>query len=73
LQAHSVRKRNYPDTAVGDMVRIYTKKKNFQKERVPVWSQYKYKVTKIETSHGQRFYYVDGQTKPMMRHEILKS
>jgi len=72
LEAHSVKKRKYPDVAVGDLVRIYTKKKNFKKEHVPVWSQNKYKITKIDESHGQKFYYVDGQAKPMMRHEILK-
>ena len=48
------------------------KKKNFQKENVSVWSPYKYKVIKIDESHGQKFYHIDGQTKPMMRHEILK-
>jgi cytochrome c biogenesis factor len=53
-------------------VRVYTKKRNFQKERQPVWSVTKHKVNKIEESHGQKFYHVEGYAKPLMRHEILK-
>jgi hypothetical protein len=47
LELHRVKKRKYPDVNVGDSVRVYTKKKNFQKERVPVWS---------EKIHGGRYY-----------------
>ena len=53
-------------------VRVYTKKRNFQKERQPVWSATKRKVFKIEESHGQKFCHVEGYIKPLMRHEILK-
>jgi hypothetical protein len=47
------------------------KKKQFDKERVPVWSDYKYKVIKIDQSHGQNFYHVEGLERPYLRHEIL--
>ena len=47
------------------------KKKNFQKERVPVWSLNKYNVNRIVHSIGQDYYDLDGYTKPMLRHEIL--
>ena len=72
IEMHKEKKRKYPDIVVNDYVRVFTKKKNFQKENVSVWSQHKYKVIKIDESHGQKFYHIDGQTKPMMRHEILK-
>jgi hypothetical protein len=72
LEINRVSKRKYPDIKENDEVRIYTKKKNFQKERVPVWSLNKYTVNKIVNSHGQDYYYLDGYNKPMLRHEILK-
>lgn len=72
LEAHRVKKRKYPDIANGDEVRIYTKKKNFQKERFGVWSKTTHKVSRIEQSHGQDFYYIEGREKPLMRHEVLK-
>ena len=71
LEMHRVKKRRYKDVNVGDDVRVYTKKKNFQKERVGVWSENKYKVIKIEESHGQKFYYTEGRERPLLRHEML--
>ena len=71
LEMHRVKKRKYPDISVGDDVRIYTKKKNFDKERVPVLSDYKYKVIRVDQSHGQNFYHLEGLERPYLRHEIL--
>ena len=71
LEMHRVKKRKYPNISVGDDVRIYTKKKQFDKERVAVWSDYKYKVIRIDQSHGQSFYHVEGLDRPYLRHEIL--
>ena len=71
LEINGIKKRKYPDISVGDSVRIYTKKPNFSKERVPVWSINTYIVEKIEEQHGQDFYYVSGRDKPLLRHEIL--
>ena len=64
--------RKYPPIEVNDKVRIYKKKGKFDKERVPVWSENLYNVDNIETSMGQKFYYVSGREKPLLRHEILK-
>ena len=71
LELHRVKKRKYPDINVGDSVRIYTKKKNFQKERVPVWSENKYKVEDITENFNQKFYHIEGRDRPLLRHEIL--
>ena len=71
LEVNTVKKRKYPSIDVGDMVRIYTKKPNFSKERVPVWSATRFKVERIEESHGQQFYHVAGRDRPLLRHEIL--
>ena len=71
LELHRVKKRKYTDIHVGDSVRIYTKKKNFQKERVPVWSENKYKVEDITENFNQQFYHIEGRDRPLLRHEIL--
>ena len=71
LELHRVKKRKYPDINVGDSVRVYTKKKNFQKERVPVWSENKYKVEDITENFNQKFYHIEGRDRPLLRHEIL--
>jgi len=63
--------RKYPPIEVNDKVRIYKKKGKFDKERVPVWSENTFNVDKIEISMGQKFYYVSGREKPLLRHEIL--
>jgi hypothetical protein len=53
-------------------VRVYQKKKIFDKERVPRWTAETYKVDNISEEFGQKFYKVADWTKPFIRHEILK-
>lgn len=72
LEINRISKRKYPEINVGDSVRVYTKKKNFQKERVPVWSDNVYKVDEITENFKQQFYHLEGRDKPLLRHEILK-
>jgi hypothetical protein len=72
LEIHKVKNRKYPELDVGDHVRIYTKKKNFQKERVSIWSENVYEVEEITENYNQKFYHVKGKDKPYMRHELLK-
>lgn len=64
--------RKYPDIDIGDKVKIYTKKKQFDKEHVPVWSKIDYEVENIEETRGQQFYKLIGLTRSFMRHELLK-
>ena len=71
LELNAVQKRKYPDIKVGDYVRVYTKKKLMDKERISVWSKPKYEVEKIEEKQGQDFYYLSGYDNPLLRHEIL--
>jgi hypothetical protein len=71
LELHRKSKRKYPEIKEGDKVRIYTKKKNFQKERIPVWSENLFTVDKIEEKNNQNFYYLNGRDRPLLRHEIL--
>jgi hypothetical protein len=73
LEAGAVKKRKYPAISVGDRVRIYKKKGNFVKERYPVWSAETFKVERIQDSHGQDFYCVNGETVPCFEHGSISS
>ena len=55
LELRAKHTRKYPDSNVGDQVKIYTQKKRFDKERKSVWSADSYSVEGIEPSHGQSF------------------
>ena len=72
MEAHNIKKRKYPEINIGDNVRYFVKRKNFEKERVPVWSKALHKITGITQDHGLKFYKVEGYNRPLMRHEVLK-
>jgi hypothetical protein len=64
--------RKYPEISEGDSVRIYRKRKNFEKGvRVPVWSENSFTVENIKEENGQKFYYITNRGRPLLRHEIL--
>ena len=64
--------RKYPDIKIGDEVRIYRRRKNFEKEAVALWSDKKYKVTEIEdVPNVGKLYHVEGLPNPLLRSEIL--
>ena len=73
LEMNRINKRRYPDISLNDTAWLYTKKNNFQKEGVPLWSEKKYEVIRIDKSHGQSVHYIEGREEALMRHEILKS
>ena len=72
LELRAKHTRKYHDINLGDKVKIYNKKKRFDKERKSVWSSDSYSVEGIEPSHGQSFYKTSASVKPCMRHEVLK-
>ena len=72
LEINAIRKRKYPDIKVGDRVKIYKKKKVFEKERIPVWTELSYEVEDIKDERGQESYYLNGYHRPLLRHELLK-
>ena len=47
LNKHAVYNRKYPDIKVGDTVRIYKKKRTFDKQQVSVWTNSKYTIEDI--------------------------
>ena len=72
LIIHSIKKRKYPELNVGDKVKIYRKRKKFDKERVPVWEDDYTTITDIKEAHGQKLYKVEGSPIPFIRSNILK-
>ena len=46
--------RIYPDSNVGDYVKIYNKNNKMDKERIPVWSKENYLVESINYSMGKK-------------------
>jgi uncharacterized membrane protein (UPF0127 family) len=74
LENNRIKNRKYKDIKVGDKVRIYKKKKNFQKSNVSIWSDNRYEVKEIEdVPNVGKLYHVIGMPKPMLRAELLLS
>ena len=72
LSSKARRNRIYPEVDKGDEVKIFRKRKPNEKERVGNWSQNVYTIEKIDKKVGQNYYYVEGQTRPYLRFELLK-
>lgn len=72
LEVNRISTRKYPELKVGDKVRVYKKRKAFDKERVGVWEDGHRKITDIIESHGQKLYKVDNVDRPLIRSNILK-
>ena len=70
LQAKSNRK--YPAVEVLDKVKLMRKKAITEKERTSNYLKEIFKVEKIEKRLGQKYYYLEGRSRPVLRHEILK-
>ena len=66
------RNRIYPDLDKGDEVKIFRKRKPNEKERVGNFSKDVYTIERIEKKLSQSYYYVEGQTRPYLRFELLK-
>ena len=56
LNKHAVHNRKYPEIKLGDMVRVYNKKKTLDKQQKSIWTKQKYKVENILYDKGITFY-----------------
>ena len=73
IMRHGSWTRDYPEVKVGDVVRVYRKKKPMDKQQVSMWLPAHYTVTGIEVVNGQNFYTTTWNDKrPLLRHDILK-
>ena len=71
LELHRKSTRKYPPIEIGSKVKIYTKKKQFEKEHVPVWSKTTHILEDITESMNQKYYKVSDFRRPLLRFEML--
>ena len=72
LEKHRNKTRQCPEVKVGDKVRIYKKRRNFQKSDVSIWSENRYEIKGIEdVPNAGRLYHIESFQKPMLRSEML--
>ena len=57
---------------VSDKVKLTRKKAITEKERTSNCLKDIFKAEKIEKRLGQKYYYLEGRNRPVLRHEILK-
>ena len=72
LEIKRINNMTYPELNIGYKVRVYKKRKPFDKERVGVWEDGCRRITDIIESHGQKLYKVDNDDRPIIRSNILK-
>jgi hypothetical protein len=72
LELNRKQNRRYPNIEVGDKIKIYKKKKLFDKENKSVWLSGNHQVEEIINKFNQTFYKVSNFNKLLSRHEILK-
>ena len=71
LELNAKRKRKYPDIAVGDKFRLYTKKDKMDKARTGVWTKDLHEVEAINESEGQNLYKIKNSDHWFIRADIL--
>ena len=72
LLLHKIHKRKYPDLSVGDRVKIYKKKEQFDKEGTSVWDPQVRTIQDIQDVRGQPLYKVSGVNHLVIRSNLLK-
>ena len=72
MAVDAIRTGKYPEINIGDEVKTYRKKAITEKERSSNWLPTKYKVERIEKKLGQTYFYLEHNTRPFLRFEILK-
>ena len=71
LEMHRLHSRKYPEISVGNKVKVFKKKDKMDKQQKSTWSPNHYFVESISESMGQKFYKLNGISRPFMRNEIL--
>ena len=72
IAMNATKTRKYPELEKGDKVTIFKKKDKLDKERVSSWQDKMHIVSKITVALGQKYYHLEGQARPYLRHELLK-
>ena len=64
--------RKYPPVKVGDLVRVYRKRKKFEKETVGLWTDEQYEVKGLEDiPNVGKLYHIEVQQFPLTRSAML--
>jgi hypothetical protein len=76
MELRKSKTRKYPDVEIGDYVRVHKNKDKLDKENVSTWSDKRYKVNYIQSSFGQKLYFLEGYRQNnrvigLLRHDIL--
>ena len=71
MATEATRIRKYPEINISKKMKIFKKKGITDKERVSNWSSQIYKVERIEKI-GQSYFYLEHNTRPFLRIEMLK-
>ena len=72
IASQAKRTRLYPELDVGDRVKVMRKKGITEKENTSHWLKTIQKITRIQSKLGQKYYYLDGESRGYLRHELLK-
>jgi hypothetical protein len=72
LEIRALRNRKYPPLSIDDNVKILSKRKKGEKERVSKWSIEIFKVKSITKILGQDYYTLEGIERDYIRGEILR-
>ena len=72
LEANRNNTRRYPPVEVGSLVRLFRKRKSFEKESQALWGEKRYEVQKIEeVPDVGKLYDLEGHRQPVVRADIL--
>jgi hypothetical protein len=73
LEMRRGKTRKHPPISVGDYVKTFFKKQTQnKKENVPNWSKKVYKVERVSETFGQKYYHLEGETRPYLIHDLRK-
>ena len=73
INLNAKRTRMYPELNVNDEVKVMRKKGISEKEKTSHWLKNKQTITRLDQKLGQKYYYLDNDTKRgYLRHELLK-
>ena len=72
IASQAKKTRIYPELDINDRVKVMRKKGITEKENTSHWLKAIQKITRIQSKLGQKYYYLDGENRGYLRHELLK-
>ena len=72
IASQAKKTRTYPELDVNDRVKVMRKKGITEKENTSNRLKAMQKITRIQAKLGQTYYYLHGENRGYLRHELLK-